>query len=63
MKNISFTLIISIILLACNASEQAESTIDKIPSRNFADEYLMADFKLNDNYQYWEIRKGNDSTQ
>ncbi|MCF2947474.1 hypothetical protein L0668_05100 [Paraglaciecola aquimarina] len=60
MKNFSFTLIISIMLLACNGTEQTNSTSVQLPASSFAEQYSMADFKLNDNYQYWEIRKGTD---
>ena len=50
-------------LLACNGTEQADSTSAKLPANNFSDQYAMSDFKLNDNYQYWEIRKGNDFSE
>lgn len=50
-------------LLACNGTEQAELSSTQMPSRSFSDQYSIADFKLNDNYQYWEIRKGSDLTQ
>lgn len=59
MKSISLTILLSLFLFACNG----ESTQAPLPAKNFKDQYTLADFKLNDIYQYWEIRKGNHSYQ
>jgi hypothetical protein len=56
--NISVTLTFTLMLVACNSSEEAQ-----LPTRSFADSYSLTDFNLNDDYRYWEIRQGNSSYQ
>lgn len=58
ITNISVTLAITLVLVACNSSEQTQ-----LPVQPFADKYSLADFTLNDDYHYWEIRQGNTSYQ